>query len=1493
MRFAARFGVAFGIAAAALAFGAAAAEAQEDDGLRVEATTVYRVVPDEFAIDVEITYSITNEVPNRNEGFVVYRTFFSAITESIPADAVDVAAVRSNGAVLDVEPYDGADADEFAAADTPFRLWEIDLGPNLFFRQTRELTLTYRLLDGPARDLDAWVRVNPAFVSFVALARGDRGLASVRVEVPESFDVDTFAEGAAAPARTEDGVRVWETGGISEPFEWSVVFIGSDVDGLDRTDFVVDEVGPFAVAAWPGDDEWVAFVTDAVIAGVPLLVDAVGRPWPHDDPLQLVETVLPSLAGYAGAYYEPEEWTRDGAFVGADAVIELGEDLNAEVLNHELAHAWFNGDFSDLRWLNEGLAEYFGHAVSRASGIESPERLPFPRRTHPEAFPLRTWRFAGLATADDYGELYGYSASFHVISALAAEAGDDGMRRVVEVLAAGKNPHAPDLDSEHRLDWRVALDVFEVVGGAESAEQFFVTWVLGEDFATDELAARRRALEHRDETAANELGWLLPATIPQLLGLWDFDAAEDLLIETDAFLDEEVDVREHAAAVGVEVPEDVRAAFEALVDPGDGLDEPRRIAADQRSALDELDIAQARLADPRGFVERVGLRGLDPDADLREAFDTFEDGEYRRATAQARAAVALVEGAQQAGTDQLIEWGSAAGAALVALVLLWWVWRRRRRRKARSAAGPYDPSMPHVSPLPRRPLSGIRVVDLTIERGELAGRLLSDLGADVLRVEPPEGSPARTMHPKVGDQSLFFAVRNAGKRGVALDLSHTDDRERLHELLACSHVVIDSAEPGSWADSGFDADDLAARHPHLVVCSITSYGRTGPYAGRDVPCAVLDATGGMAFKAGVPDREPLLPPGNIADDTASMHAAFAIECALLQQHETGAGQVIDVSVNEATAQIADWSLSNWTRSLAAGTPTLDSRIGPGPVYTILPCKDGYVRLVIIAPRHWRAMRAWLGEPEYLQDPEYETFMGRFGIADAVLNPLYTELFADMTMLEVAEQCQERGIVCTPILKPGDVLANPHFAARQSFEQIELTDVSVMQASGFFEIDGARIGPTGGAPAIGEHTDDVFADLGDPLPSPEVALSSDTAPLAGLRVMDFGHGGVGVETGRMLAEYGADVVKIESRSYPDFIRVILGGEMSPSFASSSRSKRSLGVDAKTPDGVAVLKRMARTADVVIENNSTGIMDQMGIGYADLSAENPDLVMMSSQLMGSRGPWAGWSGYGPNTQVSGGMTHLWNYEGDDAPAGSMSIFPDHFAGRTGAVVSLAGVLGRRLQGDRGMHAEVCQVEQVVNVMADLLAKESADPGSVVARGNHHDRGTPWGLFPCSADDSWVAICTRSDAEWRAFVTLIGSPAWAEDADLETLAGRQAREPEIDEHVRAWTSERTVADVVDACLAARVPAGPMHNSSGQYHDPHFRERGFIVELDQPPIGTMTFEGPGFHATGMPVADIGPAPGLGAHTREVCREIGYTDAEIDALLAAGVLELDTAGED
>ena len=601
--------VAIVVLGAVLLLGATPAAAQDDDGLRVETETVYRVLPDEFAIEVEISYSVTNQVPNRRQGFSIIQTFFRNLTEVLPADATDITATRSNGATLSVERSDVEDPSLLDDDGEPtFLLWEIDFGPNLFYNQTRDFTLRYRIPDGPARDLDSWARVNPAFVSFVALARGDDGLVSVTIEIPESFDVDLFTDDHRPRRSVEDGVQVWTVDELADPYEWSVFFVGSDHGGLDRTPFEVEGVGPFTVASWPADDEWTAWAMATIEEGVVFLEEAVGQDWPHDDSTLVMETVVPELAGYAGVYFEPDD-PLDPRFLGIDAVVEIGEDLTTEVLNHELAHAWFNSDFSNMRWFNEGLAEYFGQLATDAAGVDDAHRFPLVRPTDRDAVLLSRWSRAGLN--DEETDLYGYAASFRVISELADAAGPDGMTAAIDTLFDGRNPYDPDLERDGGLTWREVLDTFEVVGGVDDIEALFVEWVIG-DSHEDELAQRRAALGFRDEVAAHELGWGVPPAVAELLGRWDLDQADELLADLEFLFDGQVAAVEYARVVGVELPGDVQPAVDGATDPADGLAGATAIAAEQRAALVDLHAAQIRLAEPRGFVDRVGLRGHDP-----------------------------------------------------------------------------------------------------------------------------------------------------------------------------------------------------------------------------------------------------------------------------------------------------------------------------------------------------------------------------------------------------------------------------------------------------------------------------------------------------------------------------------------------------------------------------------------------------------------------------------------------------------------------------------------------------------------------------------------------------------------------------------------------------------------------------------------------------------------------------------------------------------------
>jgi crotonobetainyl-CoA:carnitine CoA-transferase CaiB-like acyl-CoA transferase len=787
------------------------------------------------------------------------------------------------------------------------------------------------------------------------------------------------------------------------------------------------------------------------------------------------------------------------------------------------------------------------------------------------------------------------------------------------------------------------------------------------------------------------------------------------------------------------------------------------------------------------------------------------------------------------------------------------------------------------------PLEGVRVVDLTVERGELCARLLGDLGADVVKVEPPGGSPARRLPPLHGGVSLWWALRNAGKRSVVLDLP--TDTARLDALLATSDVMVASAGAG---EAPVDIGEAHRAHPHLVVTAIAPYGLVGPWAARRATDGVLATTGTITWKAGTPDREPLMPPASFVDDSTSVTFAFATVCALWQRQGHGAGQLLDCSQNEAIANMSDWALpNNWVRH-ACGEPVREVRAGSGPVWPSLRCADGFVRVVILAPRQWRAMRAWLGEPDYLQDPDLDSLPGRLGIAATVINPLIEELFATMTMAEIAAEAQQRGIVCTPLASPADVMATEHFIARRSLVDLPLgTGVTGAVPSGFLELDGCRVGPMRPPPGVGEHTDEVLGDPGRVRPAP-VAPPSPDLPLRGVRVADFGHGGVGVEAGKLLAEYGADVIKVESRAYPDFIRIASGSEMSPSFASANRSKRGFGANAKTADGHRVLVRLIGTCDVVIENSTTGVMDELGLGFEAMRAERPGLVMVSSQLMGASGPWAQFRGYGPSTRAAGGLEVLWDYGGDRAPAGSSSIFPDQLCGRIGALGAVAALIARQRSG-RGGHIEVAQVETTIGIVAEGFTKEALEPGSVVACGNRRERGVPWGVFRCAGEEQWAAITCRDDTDWASLVAAMGEPSWATGAALAVAGGRASRVADVEEGVGRWTAGLTKQDVVARCQARGVPAGELLTPLESIANEHYLARGFRVDVAQPGLlsTTVVLDGPGFTGTAMTAPVIAPAPWIGEHTRQICtEELGMPADEVERLIAEGALETTPARE-
>jgi crotonobetainyl-CoA:carnitine CoA-transferase CaiB-like acyl-CoA transferase len=780
------------------------------------------------------------------------------------------------------------------------------------------------------------------------------------------------------------------------------------------------------------------------------------------------------------------------------------------------------------------------------------------------------------------------------------------------------------------------------------------------------------------------------------------------------------------------------------------------------------------------------------------------------------------------------------------------------------------------------PLQGVRVIEMSDGKGEMCGRILADLGADVIKVEPPGGAPSRAERPLHGGVSLAFSVRNAGKRGVVIDLGTARGRDQLLTLLDGAEIWIEATRPGMLAELGLGPDSARARNPALVVLSITDFGQTGPYREWVATDPVLVAMGGVLSRSGLPGREPLIPPAEMALALTAAQAAWAALVAYWNRLQTGRGDYIDFSLYEATAQAIEPAMGTVGTAQAAGYEPTRDRPAPGP-YPIFRCRDGHVRVALLAARQWQAMRAWLGDPEELRDPELDTIRGRALAADR-LHAVLEQHFAGRSRHELTLEGQGRGVPIAAVLTPDEVLAAEHFRVRGAITRRELAPgITAELPTGFAELDGRRLAAGHRAPVVGEHTDEVLAEpIPAAPPQPLGVPPSRRRPLEGLRILDFGVIVFGAELARLFCELGADVIKVESREFPD------GARVSPvHFAIGHRGSRSIGVNLRSRQGAELVRRLAAQSDVLLANFKPGTLEKLGLGATVLHAVNPGLVIVNGSALGATGPWSSWMGYGPLVRCVSGLTSLWRYT-DDAQSFSDStvIHPDHYAARLSAIAALATLIGRRQSG-HGAVIAVSQAETILMQLSTLLAAQSLVPGQIQAAADASAAAAPWGLYPCAGDDEWCVVTVRDDDDWRRLREALQDPAWAADGALATAGGRVAQRREIDAQLSSWTRARAPREIAAALQRAGVPAGFMQRPEEYEDDPQFQARDFLRMFEQPGLGPRPVEHAPFRSESIPPPENRPAPEPGEHTREICAELlGLDDGAVDELLAAGAIE-------
>ena len=793
-------------------------------------------------------------------------------------------------------------------------------------------------------------------------------------------------------------------------------------------------------------------------------------------------------------------------------------------------------------------------------------------------------------------------------------------------------------------------------------------------------------------------------------------------------------------------------------------------------------------------------------------------------------------------------------------------------------------------------LKGYRALDLTGVAGQLCGRVLAELGMELIKIEPPGGDPARNLPPFIefaGGRRLSttFAHLNAGKASKVLDLDKETDRRELRQMVERADVVLESFQPGVLDAKGLGYRHLTAINPAIVMASITGFGQTGPKKNLACNDLVALAQSGFLYISGDPSLPPVRPPETQAYYFASLFAAAGVLAALYRRERTGQGDHVDASMQETLAT-QEHIIRLWAneKQLAKRAGSQHGSVAPARIFR---CRDGFIYLYVTR-QHWKLFLAvWKDHPTVFDAPEWLNNLYRRAHADT-LNPAVEAFVGQFTMTEITELLQAKGIPCVPVNTPLGFINDEHVASRGFMTAVEHPGFgSTKQPSLPFAIDGKRI-PVGTVPILDSWRDSSSANAGLAPVRKTAATganpSGGNGPLDGMRIVSFDHVLAGPYGTTILAELGADVIKVESsKGGMDPFRFFGTGEdpnISPRFLEFNRNKRSFTVNLKHPKGQGVLHELVGKADAVLDNYSVDVVGRIGLAYDQLRQVNPNIVNLRMPGLGTTGPKRHFSTVGVNITAFTGFTYLWNHPGViDPPIGAQTVFPDYVSGVLCAIIIIAGVMHRDRQ-KRGAFIDLAQAEATAFMIGSNLIEAVSmgrDPQPI---GNAWVGAAPHDCYPCKGEDRWCVIAAENEEQWTALAQTIG-PELAGDGRFATLGDRIEHREELNATIARWTKSRDAFEVMDRLQAVGVPAGVVQTGEDLTEDPQLKTRGFIVEVENARLGRVVLPNFPLQFANARLTRRWEFPVLGKDTDAVLRDtVGYSDKKIGELRSEGVLE-------
>ena len=794
--------------------------------------------------------------------------------------------------------------------------------------------------------------------------------------------------------------------------------------------------------------------------------------------------------------------------------------------------------------------------------------------------------------------------------------------------------------------------------------------------------------------------------------------------------------------------------------------------------------------------------------------------------------------------------------------------------------------------------------------GPVCGKLMAGFGAEVIKIEPPSGDVSRTLGPfrdevPNPEASGLFLYLNAGKKSVVVDADNPSHRRLLRELIDRADVLIDgppgldsaglgylsapalSDLPVKAGQAGRQAGgELSRANPDLVVVSITPFGLSGPYRDFAATNLVVHALSGELGLAGSRHLPPLKKGGNLADYHAGCHGFIGAVVALLARDRLG-GQHVDVSHLESLTSVLGATMNGWlydeevsqrgdSDPWSLGTA---ARMGEDGTHWepsgVWKARDGYVLAYGRSSADWTgAIREMSEDLPDLASPRFTTEEGRGEHAEE-LTRLFGHWVSEHTKEEVYRLAQRYGHAYGYVANARDLLDSPQLRHRRFFVRVR------HPVAGSVTMPGAPFAMSRTpfvsrrAPLLGEH------DISSLPPRGERMGRSDgpeegRLPLEGLRLVDFTHIWAGPYCTRILADLGAEVIKVESPLRGDGGR----GKGVGRYHAYSRNKLSIAIDLRTDEGQRHIRKLISMSDVVAENFSVGVTRRLGVDYEDCRAITPSIVYVALPAFGRTGPESGFVGMGATQEAMSGLLGISSYPGA-VPSPTGVKYGDPNGGLLGAVAVLAAIHHRAATGE-GQLIDLSQQEANIFTLPEPVLDYVMNGRTAEAGGGTRPDRAPTACYPCK-DDEWAAIDVETDRQFRALCEVVGLPGLAADRRFATPAERKRNEGELDGILGSWTRERSAESAMRALQDVGVPAGAVLTNRQVAENEHFRARGFFQRDAQ---GRVHLAAPWrFSKVKLGVRHF--APELGQDNLHVLRDIlGVPEADIQAMELKGVIE-------